>query len=171
MTVRAAAEKAVSTQSPEAKARIMLDIPQEFSVEADEERLPLVFSNLISNALKYSGESAPFASRRARNRANACCKMGGCDMRAPISRGAALGRRGVRDQGIGISPDDQKKLFQKFVRLSHSLTSSVRGTGWDCGFANPMSRRWAAISGSRARVGQARSSSSASGCRATGIMK
>src|SRR6185437_14830909 len=59
MTVRAAAEKAVSTQPPEAKARIMLDIPQEFSVEADEERLPLVFSNLISNALKYSGESAP----------------------------------------------------------------------------------------------------------------
>ena len=35
----------------------------------------------------------------------------------------------VRDCGEGISPDDQKKLFQKFVRLQRSLTTPVRGTG------------------------------------------
>ncbi|HLJ80262.1 MAG TPA: ATP-binding protein, partial [Ktedonobacterales bacterium] len=41
----------------------------------------------------------------------------------------------VRDWGEGISPEDQTKLFQKFVRLSRSLTTAVRGTGlglWIC---------------------------------------
>jgi signal transduction histidine kinase len=35
----------------------------------------------------------------------------------------------VVDRGEGISLDDQKKLFQKFVRLQRSLTTPVRGTG------------------------------------------
>jgi signal transduction histidine kinase len=35
----------------------------------------------------------------------------------------------VVDRGDGISPDDQKRLFQKFVRLQRSLTTPVRGTG------------------------------------------
>jgi signal transduction histidine kinase len=42
---------------------------------------------------------------------------------------------GVRDWGTGISVEDQPKLFHKFVRLSRSLTTSVRGTGlglWIC---------------------------------------
>jgi signal transduction histidine kinase len=41
----------------------------------------------------------------------------------------------VTDRGDGISPEDQNRLFQKFVRLSRSLTTSVRGTGlglWIC---------------------------------------
>ncbi len=135
VNARAAAEKAVSTQSPEAKARLMLDIPAEFWVEADEERLPLVFSNLISNALKYSGENAPVrVAARPESRERLVQ-----DGRLRHSRANTEAQRwvvvSVRDQGIGISPEDQKKLFQKFVRLSHSLTSSVRGTGlglWIC---------------------------------------
>jgi signal transduction histidine kinase len=35
----------------------------------------------------------------------------------------------VVDRGEGIAPEDQKKLFQKFVRLQRSLTTPVRGTG------------------------------------------
>jgi signal transduction histidine kinase len=35
----------------------------------------------------------------------------------------------VVDHGDGIAPEDQKKLFQKFVRLQRSLTTPVRGTG------------------------------------------
>jgi signal transduction histidine kinase len=135
VNVRPAAEKAISTQPLEVKARIMMDIEQEFSVEADEERLPLVFSNLISNALKYSGEKAPVRiAARPESRERLLQ-----DGRLRHTRANTTARRwvvvSVRDQGIGISSEDQKKLFQKFVRLSHSLTSSVRGTGlglWIC---------------------------------------
>jgi signal transduction histidine kinase len=41
----------------------------------------------------------------------------------------------VRDHGPGIAPEDMDKLFKKFVRLSKSLTTNVRGTGlglWIC---------------------------------------
>jgi signal transduction histidine kinase len=41
----------------------------------------------------------------------------------------------VSDRGEGIGQDDQRKLFQRFVRLSRSLTTPVRGTGlglWIC---------------------------------------
>jgi signal transduction histidine kinase len=54
---------------------------------------------------------------------------------APAAEGAAEAPPGaylvvsVVDRGDGIAPEDQKKLFQKFVRLQRSLTTPVRGTG------------------------------------------
>ena len=35
----------------------------------------------------------------------------------------------VTDQGVGISPRQQKDLFQKFSRLNNPLSVSVGGTG------------------------------------------
>jgi signal transduction histidine kinase len=35
----------------------------------------------------------------------------------------------VADSGIGISLDDQKRLFQKFFRADNSLTREAGGTG------------------------------------------
>jgi signal transduction histidine kinase len=135
VNARAAAEKAISTQAPEAKARITLDIAPDFWAQADEERLPLVFSNLLSNAIKYSGENTPIRIAVRQESQERLLQDG----RLRHARANVDAQRwivvGVRDQGIGISPEDQKKLFQKFVRLSHSLTSSVRGTGlglWIC---------------------------------------
>ncbi len=132
--LRAVAASAIATQSPEAKERIALNIPDDLWALADDERLTLVFSNLVSNAIKYSPEQAP------------------CSVYAAIASRSELARQGrahaqaegaperwvvitVRDQGPGISPEDQAKLFQKFVRLSQSLTTAVRGTGlglWIC---------------------------------------
>ena len=132
--LRALATGAIATQSPEAKERIVLSIPEDLWALADDERLTLVFSNLIGNAIKYSPEQTP------------------CSVYAAIASRSELARQGrahaqaegaperwvvvtVRDQGPGISPDDQTKLFQKFVRLAQSLTTAVRGTGlglWIC---------------------------------------
>jgi len=132
--LRAVAANAIATQSPEAKERIVLSIPDDLWALADDERLTLVFSNLVSNAIKYSPEQAP------------------CSLVAAVASRGELARQGhaqaqregaperwvvvsVRDGGPGISPEDQAKLFQKFVRLSQSLTTAVRGTGlglWIC---------------------------------------
>lgn len=35
----------------------------------------------------------------------------------------------VRDQGVGISPEDRDKLFRKFSRIDNELSSHVGGTG------------------------------------------
>jgi signal transduction histidine kinase len=132
--IRAVAEKAIGLQSPESKARITLQMPADLWVLADGDRLTTVFTNLLGNAIKYSPKDAPVQlSARAETR-NALAAQG---------RAHALADRateqwivvGVRDLGTGISPDDQPRLFHKFVRLSRSLTTSVRGTGlglWIC---------------------------------------
>jgi len=35
----------------------------------------------------------------------------------------------VYDEGEGIDPEDQQKIFEKFVRATRSLTTPVRGSG------------------------------------------
>ncbi|HEY6407392.1 MAG TPA: ATP-binding protein, partial [Ktedonobacteraceae bacterium] len=35
----------------------------------------------------------------------------------------------IYDEGEGIAPEDQQKIFEKFVRATRSLTTPVRGSG------------------------------------------
>ncbi|HLZ23112.1 MAG TPA: GAF domain-containing protein [Ktedonobacterales bacterium] len=134
VNLRSAAEEAIATLAPDAKPRMRLEIPENLWVLAEEKKLTTVFSNLLGNAIKYSPAGMP------------------CQITARIEDRATLARQGrasalsseaperwvvteVRDWGEGITPDEQKKLFQKFVRLSRSLTTAVRGTGlglWIC---------------------------------------
>lgn len=132
--LRRAAENAISGLSPEDKARLMLQIPDDMWAIADNDRLISVFTNLLSNAIKYSPKetscqiTAQIESREtlaAQSRPRALAPS------AP-ERWVVVA---VRDWGPGITEDDQRKLFQKFGRLPRSLTTSVRGTGlglWIC---------------------------------------
>jgi signal transduction histidine kinase len=36
---------------------------------------------------------------------------------------------GVQDQGIGIAPEDQQRLFQRFQRLEYNTGTSIQGIG------------------------------------------
>ncbi|MBI2922140.1 MAG: PAS domain-containing protein [Planctomycetes bacterium] len=75
----------------------------------DPSKLKEVLINLVSNAIKYS-------------------PAGGT---VTLSMGVAEGnlRIDVEDQGIGISEEDQKQLFQQFFRVDSSSTAQVGGTG------------------------------------------
>jgi signal transduction histidine kinase len=129
-----AAHDAASRQPPEAKARIQTRVEDTLWALADDERLPLVFTNLISNALKYSGSDKPCrVTARSVRRAD----LAAARRRRALEDGAPEDWVvvSVEDEGPGISADDQARLFQKFVRLQQSLTTSVRGTGlglWIC---------------------------------------
>jgi signal transduction histidine kinase len=73
----------------------------------DDGRIEQVLVNLVSNALKYSE---------------------GGDVVVGVTREGDAAVVTVRDEGIGIAPQDQARLFEPFVR-SERTVRSVRGTG------------------------------------------
>ena len=77
-------------------------------VEADKDRIQEVISNLIDNAIKYTPQGSITA------------KLTTDENNAIVS---------VTDTGIGISPEDQKHLFEKFYRVNSSMTREIGGTG------------------------------------------
>ena len=88
---------------------IELDIADTIVVEADELRLRQIILNLISNAFKYSPEGSPLI------------------ISASIERQTVT--LSIRDYGRGIPPEDQTRLFERFVRLERDMNSPVRGVG------------------------------------------
>jgi signal transduction histidine kinase len=132
--IRAIAQKAIGLQSPESQTRLRLEMDNDWWVLADSERLSHVFTNLISNAVKYSPEDAACQITARVEAKETLAKLGLSNARLEnaANRWVVVG---VRDHGEGIAPEDQAKLFQKFGRLRRSLTTSVRGTGlglWIC---------------------------------------
>lgn len=113
-------------------------VPENLWVQSEQDRLRHVVSNLLVNAAKYSPPNSPIT-------VTASVKTAAELLALPRERGSR-GEEGddepiinvtqktgawvvvsVRDQGMGISAANQKRLFAKFVRLE--LTTSVRGTG------------------------------------------
>jgi signal transduction histidine kinase len=76
-------------------------------VQTDGTRVRQVLGNLISNAVKYTGEG------------EVTIRVGGGGDGAPAAGTADL-PIGVSDTGKGISPEQQKHLFEEFVRLDPS---------------------------------------------------
>jgi len=68
-----------------------------------------VILNLLSNAIKYTPEGGRIEVRIGR-------------------KGAAL-HWSIKDSGIGISEESQKRLFEKFFRADNAHTVDTEGTG------------------------------------------
>jgi signal transduction histidine kinase len=151
-----AIEQALYNQGPQARERIIVEVPGDLGALADPERLPTVFSNLLSNALKYA-EHGPITVRASGESRAALVRAG------RITPSARLGRRwvvmAVEDVGPGIPKEEQDKLLE--IRASaRSLTTAVRGAQlglWICAeYVHAMGGR----SGWRARWRRARGSCS-----------
>jgi signal transduction histidine kinase len=78
-------------------------------VLADPERVRQVLVNLLDNAVKFSPE--------------------GGRIQVAIERADGDVRFAVIDEGIGIPPREQARIFEKFHRLDPNLTRGVGGTG------------------------------------------
>jgi PAS domain S-box-containing protein len=90
--------------------RFVVSLPPELPpVYADPLRLERILYNLLENAVKYSPQ--------------------GGEIKVTVKLGKEELVIGVTDQGVGISPADQARLFAPFQRLEESRPSGVRGVG------------------------------------------
>lgn len=95
---------------------IAADVPK--WLRGDPVRLRQILHNLVSNAIKFT----PHGDVVVRVRRDHGDPATGKSDAAPI-------RFEVLDQGIGITPDAQRKLFQPFVQADESTTRRFGGTG------------------------------------------
>ena len=77
-------------------------------IMGDRDRLIQVFTNLVSNAIKYTPAGRVDLDGRVRQ---------------------AEVEIVVQDTGIGLSPEDQAQLFTKFFRGTHRIVREAGGTG------------------------------------------
>jgi two-component system, OmpR family, phosphate regulon sensor histidine kinase PhoR len=112
--VRAVAVKAMEAQREKAAEKridlAMADAAGDGSlVLADGDALLIVMNNLIENAIKYTPEDGKVRVRCARD---------GMYMRVS-----------VEDTGIGMTPEEQAKVFDEFFRARNEHTANIPGTG------------------------------------------
>lgn len=93
-----------------------------FVVKGDREELAAAVTNLVDNAIKYSGVRVRV----------------GVDVARTGARRVAIS---VRDQGIGITGQELKRVFRRFYRLPAALQSRVRGTGIGLSIVRAVARR------------------------------
>ena len=91
-------------------------------VLGDREELQAAVTNLIDNAIKYSGDRVRVAVELV--------KLG--------ARRVAIT---VKDQGMGITRDELKRIFRRFYRIPGALSARVRGTGLGLSIVRAVARR------------------------------
>jgi hypothetical protein len=99
---------ATRTHLPNGLSLELLHDAQPPEVAADPDKLRQVLVNLIENAVKYTSE-------------------GRIEVRLDRIDGRV--RFSVRDEGPGIPPSQQERIFEKFYRLDPNMTQGVGGTG------------------------------------------
>ena len=89
---------------------LKLDLPDEVPpVRGEATAIAQCLLNLLDNAMKYS---------RATKEIGVAVAVQGAEVTVS-----------VRDRGIGIPPRDQRRVFDKFVRLETGLVHDVKGAG------------------------------------------
>jgi len=83
--------------------------PPAIYVKGDKDKLVQVLTNYVSNAYKYTRADG--------------------EIRIVISEQGDFAHVAVSDNGFGISPEDQQRLFTRFYRVDNSMTRQVGGTG------------------------------------------
>jgi signal transduction histidine kinase len=82
------------------------DLPE---LQADSDAVQQAILNLLTNAMKYSGDAREI------------------DLRVLARNGDAVIE--VADRGLGLAPDEQKRIFEKFYRAPSHESRLIAGTG------------------------------------------
>lgn len=88
---------------------ITTDAPTGFQVLGDQTLLVTAIANLVSNAIAYSPNGSAVSISRRRRGDNV--------------------EIAVTDRGIGIAPEDQERVFERFFRVDKARSRATGGTG------------------------------------------
>ncbi|MDA1280152.1 MAG: ATP-binding protein [Chloroflexi bacterium] len=88
---------------------IVVEVAENIELVADKEKITQVVSNLIENSVKYSPVGAEFK------------------VKTSLENGDA--RIEISDNGYGISPEDQERIFEAFFRSRTEQNWEIPGTG------------------------------------------
>jgi signal transduction histidine kinase len=83
---------------------------EQVKVSGDADELQAVFTNLLDNAVKYSGAEVKVSVVAESH-----------DEKTVVVR--------IKDSGIGILPSDLKRIFKRFYRVPSPQTQKTKGTG------------------------------------------
>jgi PAS domain S-box-containing protein len=90
-------------------------------IVADPDKVRQVLTNFVDNAVKYSPD--------------------GGTVEIELEHREHAVRFSVSDQGLGIPPSDQRRIFDKFYRVDPNLTRGVGGTGLGLYISRELVRR------------------------------
>lgn len=85
------------------------DIKNNLFIEADREEIRRVYTNLISNAIKYNKPKGKIR-----------ISAGSKDNKFYVE---------IEDTGIGMKPEESERLFEEFFRAKNEYTRKISGTG------------------------------------------
>jgi signal transduction histidine kinase len=102
--------EAIQEQAAGSGVTVTLAAPDSLPMVGDEFRIEQVITNLLTNALRY-GLGKPVAV--------------GVGVREPLPEAFVS----VRDQGMGIAPQDQERIFEQFERTDSAAQVAGLGLG------------------------------------------
>ena len=99
----------LKAQADEKRIAYSVEIRQRPLVAANPDQMVQLWTNLISNAIKYTPE--------------------GGAVRVTLEQASRWAIGTVEDTGIGIAPEDQAHIFDEFYRTPQAKEMEARGTG------------------------------------------
>ena len=98
-----------SDRIKEKKITIVSNFHEDYYIKSDAYLVSIIFSNIISNAIKYSNDNGKIIIHLSNENSKIICS--------------------VSDNGIGISSEDLDKIFNSFYRSDVSSHPEIKGTG------------------------------------------
>lgn len=95
------------------RLELSTELPASLCVLGDPLRLHQILTNLVSNAIKFTSKGGVFIRAAIQD----------------VSQGSARFVFSVRDTGIGLEPEQHKRLFSAFSQADASTTRRYGGTG------------------------------------------
>ena len=130
-------------------------------VRADGARLEHIVSNLVSNAIKFSPENSEISVSLQCDSVKTLTEndaklldLSSHSGKKHIPRRVANVTCRVKDQGVGLSPENQAKLFQSFVQIRPGALQSGQGSGLGLAFCKHLVEMHGGVIGVESKVGE-----------------